>query len=314
MGIADQLAIARKPTGTFLLAFGLYLATFSAIGASSSPWSFLPARALEIEGGAVSFQGAVIVDTRQELRNPLFQDYPTNYILPVTNESDFPVWVEIEWRVPGEQPFPSSGKLEPKEYGVFFVRAKSIQWNTPIPVSVAIYADKDKRMKLGGRDVVLLFREDAKEKEAFLASAGKVNSVPEKMAIAHGKKAWMPVLPGFQEMIDMSKPVPGTAADTKLAEDIRLALWKSQSRRHWDCGHEILDAQRRDPGEVAKGESLSTRDQQILVAARARGDIAFEEWRIKSCSTISTYLVLLGKSPQGGTDVVAVKIKDSASP
>jgi hypothetical protein len=255
------------------------------------------------------------VDTRQQLGNPLFQDYPTNYILPVTNESDFPVWVEVEWRVPGEQPFPSFGMLEPKEYGVFSVKVKRIAWNTPIPVGAAIYADKDKRKKLGGRDIVLLFREEAKEKEAFLESASKVNSVSEKMAFAHGsKKAWIPVLPGFQEMIDMSKPVPGTAADTKLTEDIRLLLWKSQSRRHWDCTHEILDARRHDPSETTRFENLSAKDQQILEAGRVRGDIAFEEWRIKSCSNVSTYLVLVGKSPQGGTDVVAVKIKDSASP
>lgn len=301
--------------GLAVLAFSLLSWTGVVLGADSNPWKFLPTRVLEIEGGAVSFQSAVIVDTRQQLSNLLFQDYPTKYILPTTNESSFPIWVEAEWRVPGEKPFASFGKLDPNNYGAFFVKIKEVVWNTPIPVGVSIYADENKKRKLGGRDVVLLFQEEGDEKLAFLESAKKVNTMSEKNAIAHGnKKAWMPLLPGFQEMVDISEPVPGTASDKKLTEDIRLLLWKNQSRHHWDCAHEILGARPSDPTEAAEFKGLSDKDKQLINEGQARGDIAFEEWQIKSCGSVSTYLVLMGKSTQEGTDVMAVLIQEDMSP
>lgn len=297
------------------LALSLFSSTGVSVAASPNPWRFLPTRILEVEGGAVVFQSAVIVDTRQRLSNILFQDYPLKYILPATNASEFPVWVEAVWRAPGEKPFSSFGKLSPDEYGTFFISVKEVSWNTPIPVTVTVYADEHKKRKLGGRDVVLLFREDGEEKAAFLESAKTINTVAEKNAIAHGsKKAWIPLLPGFQEMVDMSKPVPGTGADKKLTEDIRLLLWTNQSRRHWDCTHEVLGAQRINPGESAKFENLTGKDKQFVEERRARGDISFEEWRIKSCSSIATYLVLMGKSPKGGTDLMAVKVGENVSP
>ncbi len=305
---------AKSLFGFTVFALSLFSWTGSVIGADSNPWKFLPTRVLEIEGGTVSFQSAVIVDSRQQITNLLFQDYPTKYILPTTNESNFSIWVEAEWRVPGEKPFASFGKLEPKEYGAFFVKIKEVAWNTAIPVGVASSADEGMKHKLGGRDVVLLFREEGEEKGAFLESAKKINTMSEKNAIAHGKKAWIPVLPGFQEMIDISKPVLGTAADKKLTEDIRLLLWKDQSRHHWDCTHEVLDARQFDPKETTKFKNLPDKDKQIIEEGRVRGDIAFEEWRIKSCSSIASYLVLMGKSQKGGTDVMAVKISESVSP
>ncbi len=305
---------AREIFGFALLALSSFSWPYAVFGAGSNPWEVLPTRVLDIEGGSVSFQSAVIVDAGQQLTNPLFQDYPTKYILPTTNDSDSPVWVEAEWRVPGTKPFASFGKLEPKEYGEFFVKTKDVVWNTPIPVAITIYADEDKRRKLGGRDVILLFQEEEEEKAAFLKAAKEINSLSEKIAIAHGKKARMPVLPGFQEMVDISKPVPGTAADKKLTEDVKLLLWKYQSRRYWDCAHEVLGARQYNPKEKTSFKNLPDNDKQIIEAGRARGDIAFEEWRIKSCDSIATYLVLMGKSPKGGTDLMAVKVGENVSP
>lgn len=307
----------KKTNGIFglaLVALSSFFWSYAVFGAGSNPWEFLPTRVLEIEGGSVSFQSAVIVDTRQQLTNVLFQDYPTKYILPTTNESDFPIWVEAEWRVPETKPFSSFGKLEPKEYGAFFVKTKEVLWSTPIPIGVTIYANEDKKRKLGGRDVVLLFRGDGEEKSAFLKAAEEINSLSEKTAIAHGKKARMPVLPGFQEMVDISKPVPGTAADKKLTEDIKLLLWKNQSQRHWDCAHEVLGARLYDPKELEKFGNLPDKEKQLIEKGRARGDITFEEWRIKSCNSVASYIVLMGKSQKGGTDVMAVKVSESVSP
>lgn len=298
-----------------VLALCLFNVTGVAAAAELNYWNFLPTRVLDIEGGSVSFQSAVIVDTRGQLANPALQSYPTKYILSVTNESASPIWVKAEWRVPGEKPFPSSGKLSVNEFGVFFVKIKKVLWNTPIPIKVTIYADEKNTRKLGDRDISLLFREEPEEKAAFLESAKRVNTVMEKMAFAQGKAPWIPVLPGFQEMVDMSKPVPGTAADEKLTEDIRLLLWKNQSRSYWDCEHEVLGAHIIDPADTEQFETLGEDDKQRINEGRTRGDISFEEWRVKSCNSIASYLVLMGRDVEnGGTDVMAVKISDTASP
>lgn len=292
---------------TAAVAFTFSCLPLAALSQGSNPWRFLPMRVLEIEGGSIAFQSAAIVDTRQRLASPMFQDFPTHYILPVTNDSDFPVWIDIEWRVPSEKPFASSGKVDAKKSGVFFVKIKEVAWDSPIPVAAAVYADQARSRKLGGRDVVLQFRGDEANKKAFLESAAKVNTMSEKMAILSGsKKGWLPLMPGFQEMIGQSKPVAGTAADAELTEDIRLLLWKLQSKSHWDCTHEILGAA--DLADATNLEKLSDRGKQLVEAGRARGEFAFEEWKIKSCDDISSYLVGTRRSPQGGTDVVATKM------
>ena len=296
-----------RPAAVLLV---LSLWTASAFGVDANQWGFLPTRILEIEGGAVAFKSVVVVDTRNQLDNPLFQDYPTKYILPTTNESDFPVWVEAEWRAPGEKPFIAFGKIDPGHNVEIFVKVNQGAWGTPIPVGITIYADEGKSRKLGGRDVVLQFGEE--EKDMFLQSAKQLNSTSEKFAIANGKKAWIPLLPGFQEMLDVSKPVPGTDADKTLTEDIKLLLWKNQSRHHWDCTHEILGAQQFDPKMTAKFQNMPAKDKQLIEEGQARGDVAFEEWQIKSCGSVSTYLVLMGKSSKEGVNIMAVKIQDDA--
>lgn len=294
------------PTALILTQFFLAATAF---GGELSPWSFLPARVLEIKGGAVAFQSAVIVDTRRPLENPMFQDYPTKYILPITNESDFLIWIEVEWRVPGEEPFMSFGKLKPKHYGVFYRKIKDIVWNTPIPVRAAIYADKNKTSPLGERDIVLQFQ-GGKEKELFMQTAKEVNSMTTKMGAAHGRNVGMPLLPGFQEM-NLSKSVPGTAADQKLTENIQLLLWKNQSRQYWDCTHEILGAKKFVPGKTAKFKNITIKDKNLIEEGLARGDISFEKWQVRSYDNVSTYLVLMGRSPTGGTDLVAIKIEEN---
>ena len=171
--------------------------TTSAIGEESNPWLLLPTHALKIEGGNVTFQSALIVDTRRSLKNPVFQDYPTKYILPVTNKSNHPIWVEAEWRVPGEDPLVTFGKLMPKQFGELYWKVENIVWNAPIPVKLKIYANENKSNLLGMGDIVFQFPE-GKEKEQFLQKAKEVNSITSKMGGAHGRKTEMPVLSGFE--------------------------------------------------------------------------------------------------------------------
>jgi len=163
----------------------------------SNPWLFLPTHELKIEGGNVTFQSALIVDGRRPLKNPWFQDYPTKYILPTTNKSNFPIWVEVEWRVPGEEPFVSFGRLKSKQFGEFYWKVKDTVWNTHIPVKVKIYADENKINLLGMKDLALQFPE-GKDKEQFLLKAKEVNSITSKVGGANGHKVEMPLLSGFE--------------------------------------------------------------------------------------------------------------------
>lgn len=283
-----------------------FLWVIPALGDDENPWEFLPTRLLEIEGGTVAFQSALIVDTRQPLNNPMLQKYPTKYILPTTNEADFPIWVEVEWRIPGTNPFLSSAELQPGEYGLFFRNIKKPMWDTPIPVTTTVYSDGQKMQQIGGREIRLQF-EGGTDKDAFLSFAKTVNKLSARIGRAHGRKIELPLLPGFQEM-ELSEAVPGTMADPKLMEDIQLLLWKYQSKRHWDCAHAVHSVEPYDPSGKPNFDNLSAEAKHLIEEGRMRGDIAFEEWRIESCDRVSSYLVLMGRSPTGGTDLIAVNL------
>lgn len=280
------------------------LATAVSFAQESDPWGFLPARVLEIEGGLVAFRGAVIVDT-SETPSPLVK-YPTKYILPVTNEAEFPIWVDVEWQVPGQKPFKSAGNLDPGKFGAFFVKTKEVAWNTPIPVQTTIYADAAKTRKVGGREVALFFG-DGPDKDAFLKLSKETNTVLGRMADASRNDRQMPLLVGFQEMAE-SGAVPGTSVDDTLNHDIRLLLWRHESRHHWDCAHDILGAAAFDPQGSTEFAALPEDQRQRVLSDVARGDTKLETWQVKSCDMTTPYLLIMSKSPQGGTDVMAVPL------
>ncbi len=132
------------------------------------------------------------------------------------------------------------------------------------------------------------------------------------MSHAHGGEIQMPLLPGFQEM-DLSDAVPGTMADAKLMEDIQLLLWKIQSKDHWDCTHVVQGAKQYDPNDAPNFENMSEEGKTLIEKGQERADIRFEVWQIESCDSISKYLVLMGKLPTGGTDLMAVKLGEETS-
>ena len=177
-----------------MLAGSLFLQAGMALG---EPWDSLPKRVMKVEGGHISYQGAVILDTRGELQNIYVQNYPIKYILPTRNRSDRPLWVEAEWRVPGDEPFTSFVRLGPNDYAVFFSDTKKVIWDQPVPVGLTVYADEGKKQKLAGSDVTLLFR--GEERAAFLKEEQRINTHSEKSAIAHGKAVAMPIVSGIQE-------------------------------------------------------------------------------------------------------------------
>jgi hypothetical protein len=287
------------------LAILLAVAAAPPLRANENLWTFLPTRVLEVDGRSITFQAAVILETRQPLTNPLLQKYPTRYLLVATNESSDPLWIEAEWRVPGEKPFASVGKLEPGAFGEFHANVKKIAWNTPIPVAISVFADQSKRRRLGGRDVVLSFSEE--DRVAFEASANEINSRGGRLSAATRglPGAKLPLVPGFQEM-DLTKAVPGTKADAPRVEEAKLQIWKFQSRRHWDCSHDVSGARELDPSQSAVWERLPIDVRGRLEAARTSGPKTLELWDVTSCQSTATYLVAwVEGSPKGATVIVA---------
>lgn len=289
----------------------VFLWATPSLGEDGNPWVFLPTRLMEIEGGTVSIQSALIVDTRQTQQNPVLQKYPTKYILPLTNESHSRIWVEVEWHIPKKKAFTHFGKLEPGAYGMFYANIKNPVWDTPVRVNAKVFSDEEKTRQIGGREIVLEFEGD-EDKDQFMEFRKNVNKMSTRTSHAHGGEVQMPLLPGFQEM-DLSDAVPGTMADAKLMEDIQLLLWKIQSKDHWDCTHVVQGAKQYDPNDTQNFEDMSEEGKTLIEEGQERGDVRFEEWQIKSCDSISTYLVLMGKSPTGGTDLMAVNLGEETS-
>lgn len=273
------------------------------VGASADPIDSLPARALAIEDGIVSFQAALVVDMSNP--HPLFK-LPTKYMLYVTNETSSPVWVKMDWRVPGQKPFSSFGKVDASHRGFFWVNAgKEVAWDQEIAVDVALFADKKRQRALGGREVAFSF--DGKDAAQFLAQAKEVNRVSVKVAYAYGKPVDQPILAGFREM-DLVTPVPGTIADAEEQQTAKRLLSRLQSIEHWDCRHRVLDARALDPRQVDL-EDLDADVRASLEADIEGGGLHLEEWRVESCDQLSSYRVLLYRQPDVPSSVVVWLIK-----
>jgi len=283
----------------------ILLATISARGSTANPYASLPTRVLEIEGGTIEFQGVLILDTRDMDRLPL------KYVLAISNANDFPVWVQVDWRAPGEAPFSGSVKFEPKSYREAFLKIRKVAWNAPIPVKVTIYADEKKSRALGGREVTLLFREG---REAFERKTKEISSSHFRIL------GQLPTLEGFQEM-NMWAPTPGTAASRPVAAYIKREIWANQSRHHWDCSHEIVGVRAGVPRTSIRSADYSSHERpliaeekQFLEEVAARDDGTFEEWQVKSCDSVRTYLVVMRRTSTEDTrDLLILRKPETAA-
>lgn len=297
----------RRVVAPVVLALAVSL---GGVGASADPIDSLPARLLVIEDGTVSFQAALVVDISSPLSMYKFKPL-TQYMLYVTNDTSSPVWVKMDWRVPGQQPFSSFGKVDASHWSFFWVNAgKEVAWDQEIAVDVALFADKKKKRALGGREVAFSF--DGKDAAQFLARAKEVNRVLVKVAYAHGRAVDQPMLAGFREM-DLVTPVPGTSADAEEQQRAKRLLWRLQSIEHWDCQHRVLDARALDPRQVDP-KIFDPERRARLEADIEGGGLHLEEWRVESCDQVSSYPVSFYRRPDAPTSVFVSGVIESDGP
>lgn len=241
-----------------------------------NPWTFLPTRALAVDGGVISFQSGVGCDRDPRRFHPTLLPNPTQYFVVVTNERDAPIWVALQWRFPGEQPTLVGGKIEARRFAVPYWRSDGLVAGSAIPFKIWIHADAERTRELAVKETSFLFPEDEK--------AGFLDAIHD--SLAKGVKAdtrACPVLSGWQDMKDFGAVVAGSAADPKLQQDIKVLLGKEQSKAGWECRHEVLEA--------------------VPVRAAEPGGLRVERWTVKSCETVTRYEVAMVRAPDGRTDL-----------
>jgi hypothetical protein len=293
----------RRVVAPVVLALAVSL---GGVGASADPIDSLPARILVIEDGMVSFQAALVVDTS----NPLLRKFPTRYMLYVSNRTSSPVWLKMDWRVPGQEPFSSFGKVDAMHRVSGWVNAgKKVAWDQEIAVDVALFADEKRERALGGREVAFSF--DSKDAAQFLAQAKEVNRALIRV-YSDARPLGQPMLAGFREM-DLVTPVPGTSAGAEEQYAAKLLLSRQQSIEYWDCQHRVLDARALDPRQL-DFEDLDA-DVRARLEAPIEGDgLHLEEWRVESCDQVNSFLMEFHRRPDAPGYIAISRLIESDGP
>lgn len=283
----------------------------SAVSTSSPTGLEFPTRAFRVQGGAIALQGGVMGNPEVPAGIGFGNmRYPTRYFVTVINETDVPVWADIEWYFPKKskkkKPKKIQGRrLDPSDSYMFFRNTFGVIADQAIPIKILVYADEARMNKLGQEETFLYFGKD--DKEAFLAHFAELS--PDTRTGART----LPVISGWPEMTRPSTNVPGTQADAELQRDIQRLLWKEQSKEFRDCVHKALRAEpsRFDTSVIVAGMPPDGRTAGKRLYAK--GDLFFEKWLVESCNVISTYEVALMRSPAGGTDIFVEKIAEKTA-
>jgi hypothetical protein len=229
--------------------------------------------------------------------------HPTKYFLTLVNETNTPVWIELEWRFPGEDAKQfRTGRIESAKSYQSWRNTFGVVSDKPIGLRIVVFADEARARLLGSEETFFLFTRD--ERDAFIRA-----SFSQKQNI---------IMTGWPEMGSLATDVPGTLADAELQTDIQLLLWKEESKQHRDCKHEAVRA---EPVPLDSSAIVADMlaDSTVTAAARSLverareatqpGVVRVERWLLKSCEAETAYEVLLVASPGGGTDVVARPIR-----
>jgi hypothetical protein len=258
-------------------------------------WRSLPARAFVVEGGSIGLTAGVMRNT-EVARGPFGKlKYPTKYFIIATNETQAPVWIDIEWGFDEKEPPEklSSKEVKPGEPYMVWRNTFGVVWDRDITVNVKVCADEARTKSLGVESTAMYFSEK-EDKKGFQKSFDSTSALP--------------VISGWKEMKHPGGPVEGTSADATLQNDIRLLLWKEESKRHRDCMHDMVRAEGYQPDSSANFARMSEDLRKSGADLVAHGKAHFEKWMVKSCGTISSYEVLILTSAEGGTDFRVEKI------
>lgn len=259
----------------------------------------LPARAFDIEGGSVQMQGGILASRQHGFFGAMKDEIAL--VLILKNEGKTSVWAEVEFQLPGaDKVSREMKKIESGGQAMYKEPLKQVAWDTEYPFKVSIFFDEERKKTLGSEATYFFFEE--KEKQTF-------EELKERL-----KPNQAAVVSGFREMgaDSLKSEVKGTEANPALSRDITWNIFKSESKLHKDCEHRI---QKAEPYGTTKSviaakiaAKVGAEAQQLEEKLRSKGDMFIEKWWVKSCDTVSTYEVLLLRSPRGGTDILIEKL------
>lgn len=110
----------------------------------------LPQRAFVVTGGSIALEAGVTPDPQQRPLPIGKYRYPTRYLVRVINETEGPVWVDLEWGFPGERPkLQKSSRVESRR--AFSSSRSSFGIVSPEPINLrfTVYSDEGRTMTIG---------------------------------------------------------------------------------------------------------------------------------------------------------------------
>ncbi len=112
---------------------------------------------------------------------------------------------------------------------------------------------------------------------------------------------------------DSQSAVRGTTANRQLQRDVRKLLWTLETKKHADCGFEVVKAEPYGTNELSKVGRSSAKGRRLDKRLRADGLVHVEKWTVKCCGNVNHYEVSLisvfgQDGRRDGTDVAAEKL------
>ncbi len=276
----------RKLT-TFTAIAPLLLLGAASVASHSAYAQGLPSRAFEVKGGSIEMQGGLLG----------FRDQVMLFMV-VTNRTGQTVWTEVAFRLPGgDERLQELKKISSGRWPV-----PNVAWDTQYPFTVSVFKDKERKKALGTEESFFFFE----------GGADRAGFEDLRAKLPPGKAS---AINGFRELTttSLSAAVTRTAATSQLQVDITRRLFTEESKSHKECQHGVLKAE--PYGENDRSliiAEMGKRAQELEGKLRAKGDMLVEKWFVKSCNIVSTYEVLLTRSPAGGTDILVKKIAEVA--
>jgi hypothetical protein len=137
--------------------------------ANKTPEDRLTIKTLEIAGGKVDIKGGLMVVPVPMGLKDIFKAAAADVPLKITsgigyqvaNHSTSPVWLTVQVNAPGEEePFKEDVALKPDYVSWHMWQPRNLQWNTPYPVIVTAYSDKERSSVLGTLTTSWVFSEE----------------------------------------------------------------------------------------------------------------------------------------------------------
>ena len=248
---------------------------------------------LEVGAGSVQLSGGLQVrlGVKGLFLGPLLSGTSRTKVevyIQGNNRTGDTVWLDAEIRVPGEEKvLKELLEIKKGKRKWHAWEQKEVVWNVEYPVTVSVFADKERKKVLGAKTTSFVF--DNSHKEALEhARAFVAEQVRQGMRLTWATiSGWRDEQAAAEGRESAEELVEGTLADAALQADVKKMISMSESALHPGC------------------------ELQIVKQLRSSSKPGWERWSVKTCDVTSEYDVVMIPSPKGGTDVkVTKKVKE----